>query len=159
MPGPTAKDPSTRARRNTTTTKAKLKAPVRPKVPALPTGTEWHSRVKDWWKRIWSSPMRSEWADADTDALYRAALMMQKLWSPDSDGNYVEVKDMKALASEIRMIEAQFGLTPMARRTLQWELPDQDEKPAKKAAPRKRAKKVAAPVDPRARFRVVRDTA
>jgi hypothetical protein len=157
MPGPPAKHPSTRARRNTTTTKAKLKAPASAKVPPLPTGTKWCARVTAWWKRIWSSPMRGEWADADTDALYRGALLMQKLWSPGEGG--LEVKDMKALAAEIRMIEAQFGLTPMARRTLQWELPDDEDKPeaaAKKASPRKRAaKKAPAPADPRHRFRVV----
>lgn len=154
--GPDPKDASVRARRNTTSTKAKLKVPVRPKVPPLPAGTEWHARVTDWWQRVWSSPMRGEWADADLDGLYRGALLMQKLWSPDAEGNYVSVKDMKAIASELRLLEAQFGLTPMARRTLQWELPGEDDgaaKAATKRAPAKRAAKKAA--DPRAAFKVV----
>jgi hypothetical protein len=157
-PGPNAKHPSVRARRNTTSTKAKLRAQPKPAVPPLPEDTEWHSRVKDWWQRVWSSPMRGEWADADLDGLYRGALLMQRLWSPDKDGNYVDTKDMKALSAELRLLEAQFGLTPMSRRSLQWELPgEDDEQPAgaaKKAAPRKRAAKKAA--DPRAAFQVVK---
>lgn len=158
-PGPDPKHASVRARRNTTTTKAKLKVPANSVIPALPDDFTWHSRVEDWWQRVWSSPMRGEWADADLDGLYRGALLMQRLWAPDADGNMCGVKDMKALASELRLLEAQFGLTPMARRSLQWELPaDEDGQqtttPARKRAPAKRAAKKAA--DPRAAFRVVR---
>lgn len=160
MPGPKAKHPSVRARRNTTTTKAKLKVPEKPVIPPLPEvdGVEWHPLAKAWWTEAWSSPMRAEWADVDVYALYRAALLTHTLWTPDADGAFVDVKEMKAISAELRLIEAQFGLTAMSRRSLQWELPKDDDEgdgkksPAKKAAPRKRAAKKA---DPRAAFQVV----
>lgn len=158
MPGPPPKDRSVVARRNKTTTKAKLKTPDKPVIPPLPEveGVKWHPLAKQWWDEAWSSPMRAEWADVDVFALYRAAMLTHRLWSVDADGNFIDTKDMKAISAELRLIEAQFGLSAMSRRSLQWELPkddDEDGKPAaKKAAPRKRATKKA---DPRAAFRVV----
>ncbi len=151
-----SKDPSIRVRRNATTTRAKLKKPpANAKIPPLPTGTKWRSQVRDWWKRAWSSPMRSEWDESDVDLLYIAARLVHAFWDPDTTP-----RDAKQLAGEIRLIEMQLGKTPMARRSLQWELPKEDEQPAttpapaKKAAPRKAAAKKV--VDPRAAFRVVK---
>lgn len=156
MPGPPAKDPSVRARRNTTSTKAKLKAPVRPTVPPLPEGIEWHPIAKAWWVEAWSSPMRNEWADVDVFALYRGALLNHRIWSIDADGCMLGPKDLKSLSAELRLIEAQFGLSAMSRRSLQWELPsDDDADGGKKPAKRAPAKRAAKKADPRANFRVV----
>lgn len=60
----TPKDPSLRARRNTTTTRAVLKARTNPTIPELPKG-RWHQQVQDWWTRAWSSPMVPEWTESD----------------------------------------------------------------------------------------------
>lgn len=150
MPGPSAVDPSVRARRNKSTTKATLKKQSNPKIPPLPAGIEWRDAVRDWWKRAWSSPMRSEWDDSDVDLLYVAAKLWQEFWDPE-----IKPRDAKQLAGEIRLIEMQLGKTPMARRSLQWQLPG-DDVPA--PTPRKAPAKKAAPkaADPRAAFRVVR---
>lgn len=144
-----AKDPSVRARRNKTTTRAKLTKPIRPKIPPLPVGIKWRPAVRDWWKRAWSSPMRSEWDESDVDLLYVGAKLWQAFWDPET-----KPRDAKQLAGEIRLIEMQLGKTPMARRSLQWELPHDEptvpaaaKAPVKKAAPKK--------ADPRERFRVV----
>ena len=152
MPGPTAKDPSARARRNKTATRAVLKKPVNPTIPPLPAGTRWRASVQDWWRRAWASPMRSEWDDSDVDLLYIAARLLQAFWDPKTNP-----REAKQLAGEIRLIEMQLGKTPMARRTLQWQLPGPDDGSEKtepaKAAPRKATEKKVA--DPRERFRVV----
>lgn len=112
-----SKDPSVRARRNKTSTRATLTKPTNPKIPPLPTGTRWRKTVLDWWKRTWSSPMVPEWTESDVDNLYLAAKLMQLFWDPDTSPT-----TCKQLAGEIRQLHAQCGLTPMARRSLQWEI-------------------------------------
>jgi hypothetical protein len=96
--------------------------------------------------------MRSEWDESDVDLLYVAAKLWQAFWDPDTSP-----RDAKQLAGEIRLLEMQLGKTPMARRSLQWELPKEDDAPAPAAKTTMRAKKVPAKkvVDPRAKFRVV----
>lgn len=147
MPGPTAKDPTLRARRNKTTTRATLTERKNAKIPPLPKGTRWHQQVRDWWKRAWSSPMVPEWTESDIDALYMAARLMQMLWEECTPG------EAKSLAGEIRQLLSQCGLTPMSRRSLQWEI-DRGEA-ASESTERRRSratppKKAAAKPDPRA---------
>lgn len=149
-----SKDPSVRQRRNKTTTRATLREQTDPTIPELPAGTRWYPQVREWWARAWSSPMSGEWTASDVDAMYLAARLQQQFWNPRTKAPL-----LKQLSGEIRQLMDRCGLTPMSRRTLQWELPPRDSEgesgsgterrsPAKKAA----AKKVA---DPRARFRVV----
>lgn len=146
------KHPSVRARANKTTTRAVLTPRKNPKIPVLPRGPQWYPVVREWWKRVWSSPMVDEWTDSDIDALYLAARLQQQFWDP-------ETKDStrNQTSAEIRQLMCQCGLTPMSRRSLQWEIERADEAqskgnrrragstptPAKKAAPKK--------ADPRAR--------
>lgn len=147
MPPP-PKDPSLRARRNKTTTRATLKPRTNAKIPPLPAGRRWHKQVSDWWKRAWSSPMVPEWTESDIDALYMAARLMQMLWDDDCSPN-----EAKALAGEIRQLLAQCGLTPMSRRSLQWEIERGEEAAASTASRRAGkatpAKKAPARPDPR----------
>nr|WP_052741236.1 hypothetical protein [Mycobacterium sp. UM_NZ2] len=144
---PTPKNPTLRARRNKTATRAVLKPRSNPKIPALPKGTRWHQQVQDWWKRAWSSPMVPEWTDSDIDALFMVARLMQMLWSADATPN-----EAKGLAGEIRQLLSQCGLTPMSRRSLQWEIDRGEaaaETTAKRRAGTKAPAKAAAKPDPR----------
>ena len=147
-----AKDPSVRARRNKATTRAVLTPQTNPKVPPLPKGTCWFPQVRDWWKRAWSSPMKPEWTDSDVDALYLAAKLQQQFWDPETSANVC-----RALAGEIRQLMCQCGLTPMSRRSLQWEVERAEsaqESTAKRRAGRSApaaATKAASPADPRKR--------
>jgi hypothetical protein len=151
-----SKDPSIRARRNKTTTRATLTPQTNPKVPPLPTGTRWYPQVRDWWKRAWSSPMVPEWTESDVDALYLAAKLQQQFWDPETTPNVC-----RALASEIRQLLAQCGLTPMSRRALQWEIERAEaaqENTTRRragATPTKAPAKKTTASDPRARFKVV----
>jgi len=150
-----SKDPSVRARRNKTTTRAVLKPLENPEIPPLPRGPRWYAQVRDWWERAWSSPMVPEWTDSDVDTMYLAAKLMQQFWKPDTSPS-----TCKALAGEIRQLLAQCGLTPMSRRSLQWEIERAEEAQQRtaqrRAGQRPPAKKAAAKAaDPRARFKVV----
>ncbi|WP_136246204.1 hypothetical protein [Mycobacterium intracellulare] len=126
-----SKHPSVRARRNKTTTRATLKPVDNPEIPDLPPGPDWYPQVRDWWTRAWSSPMVPEWTDSDVDTMYLAAKLMQEFWSAETSANVC-----RALAGEIRQLLAQCGLTPMSRRSLQWEIERGEEAQAKTKARR-----------------------
>ena len=117
MPGQNAKSASTRVRRNKTTTRAVLRPVKNPRVPALPSQIKWYPPVREWWKRAWSSPMVPEWTESDKDAMHIAARLLQQFWDPETRPQ-VRVQT----AAEIRLILSQAGLTPMSRRSLQWEI-------------------------------------
>jgi hypothetical protein len=93
--------------------------------------------------------MVPEWTESDVDGLYLAAKLMQQFWDPETSPNVC-----KGLAGEVRMILTQCGLTPMSRRSLQWEI-DRGEAAAQATASRRgatkapAAKKTAAKPDPR----------
>lgn len=112
-----SKHPSVRARRNKTSTRATLKPVENPDIPDLPPGPDWYQVVRDWWTRAWSSPMVPEWTESDVDTMYLAAKLMQQFWDPDTTPS-----TSKGLADGIRQLLMQCGLTPMARRSLQWEI-------------------------------------
>lgn len=126
-----SKDSSVRARRNKTSTRARLKAVENPEIPDLPPGSRWYPQVSDWWTRAWSSPMVPEWTESDIDTMYLAAKLMQQFWKPATSAS-----TCKALAGEIRQLLAQCGLTPMARRSLQWEI-ERGEEAAQRTAARR----------------------
>ncbi len=142
MPGPNPKDPSLRARRNKTATRATLKPQDNPDIPELPKGTRWYPQVRDWWQRTWSSPMVPEWTESDTDGLYICAKLMQQFWNPKTPPSVC-----KQLAAEIRQILGQCGLTPMSRRALQWEI-DRGEAAAQSTAQRRQSTPSSGPAKP-----------
>jgi len=149
------KDPSLLARRNKTSTRAVLKPVESPDIPDLPPGPDWYPQVRGWWRRAWSSPMVPEWTESDIDTMYLAAKLTQEFWDPDTSA-----ATCKALAGEIRQLLGQCGLTPMSRRSLQWEIARgeaaEDETKARRAGrPATRSRKQSAANDPRERFKIV----
>lgn len=100
-----------RQRRNTTTTAATFEAAPATRVE-LPDEREWHRLTLAWWDTIWKSPMAQEWVDADVPTLLLIADLVDRFWLTG---------DSK-VAAEIRMQQREFGLTPMSRRSLQWEI-------------------------------------
>ncbi|HWP38933.1 MAG TPA: hypothetical protein VNL18_15410 [Gemmatimonadales bacterium] len=112
-----------RQRRNRTTTAAVLPRPeamVENPVPALPArerkAERWHPKVVAWWTSVWRSPMAAEFLDSDVKGgLYLLAELYQQLWAG-------EAADVGRLAAEIRQQEVRFGLSPIDRRRLQWEI-------------------------------------
>ena len=127
MPGQLPKDPALRQRRNRVATSATLSVEtgLRHHAPALPKlgvdaegrEREWHALTRAWWRDVWHSPMASEYLQVDKHGLFRMAALVNKFWDEPS----------KELAAEIRLQGQCFGLTPIDRRRLQWEVAKVEE--------------------------------
>ena len=143
MPGPMPKNPIIRQRRNRAASRAVLPAErllihQKPKLPDLPDGKTWHPLTRKFWRTIWSSPMSFEYLRADENALLRLVYLVNAFWLEHSlEG-----------AKEIRLMEREFGLTPLSRRRLEWSVEQAED--AKEKHELKRIKRaVVVEVDPR----------
>lgn len=87
------------------------------KTPDLPADRVWHSQTLRWWADVWSSPMAPEYDESDIHGLILLAVLVDAFWTEPS----------QALAAEIRLQRQCFGLTPIDRRRLQWEIERTDE--------------------------------
>lgn len=136
------------ARRNASATKATLSREhdvVAPDLPERETG--WHKLTVDWWADIWASPMAPEFDSSDIHGLYVLADLVDAFWLEES------ARARTALAGEIRLQRQCFGLTPIDRRRLQWEIERTDE--AQDRGKKRRAKADPKPSEPAADPRTV----
>ncbi len=148
MPGPPPKHASARSRRNKTSTQAALRADHAIVAPELPSG-EWHPMTLAWWRDVWASPMAPEYDDSDRHGLYVLAVLVEDFWR-------AEGSDRLKLAAELRQQGQRFGLSPIDRRRLQWEITRTDEAVEKATASRARKSASRKPAaDPRAVLRSV----
>lgn len=115
--GPPPKSRATRQRQNKTpgsaqfqTTEQKQKRPALGKHPV--EGETWHARTKAWWTELWGSPMAKEYLRVDNNGLLMLATLIDRFWKSPST----------QLSAEIRLQELRFGVSPMDRRRLQWEI-------------------------------------
>lgn len=128
------------ARRNKTTTRATLVPQSgTPTIPDLPPGVVWHPATEAWWRDVWSSPMAPEYDSSDFHGLLLLAVLMNDFWLHPST----------ALAAEIRLQRQCFGLTPIDRRRLQWEIERTDEAQTRGEKRRAAARPKPTAVDPR----------
>jgi len=145
MPGPLPKSPAKRQRRNRKATRAQLPAEKNPisRMPSLPeknNGEAWHKLTVAWWRDLWHSPMRAELMRSDLAALLRLAFLYDRFW----------YKGTLSVATEIRLLEREFGLTPMSRRRLDWTVATAEQAQDRREISRaKRAKIVDPASDPR----------
>ena len=134
MPGPAPKPRKTRQRLNKASTRATLEQPVGD-VTVLPLperdSGDWHPRVSAWWDDVWRSPMAAEYLDVDRRGLEAIAELWQGFFRADSDAGRL------AVHSEIRLAQRDYGLTPLDRRRLEWEIKRVEPKPAKAKKPAK----------------------
>lgn len=127
MPGPPPKDPAIRRRRNKTTTRATLpKAPVARKPPLPVKRPAWHALTKREWQRWWSSG--AEYSEVHASGLIRLLYLVEDFYRATT------AKERKEAAAEIRLQGAEFGLTPLAERRLQWERIHADDEQSKRHA-------------------------
>lgn len=146
--GPAPKQASTRARRNKTSTSSTLKADASIVAPELPN-LDWHPMVLDWWRSLWASPMAPEYDDADRHGLFELALLRNDFWLAET------AKERKDAAAEIRLQDQRFGLSPIDRRRLQWEI-ERTEDAVARGTKRRVAQEPSAPKgDPRGTLRAV----
>ncbi len=119
MPGPPPKPPGQRRRRNkgpksqTLRVNAANAANVSTKVPVLPDSELLLEETRAWWVTVWSSPMAAVYLEADVPVLARLAGLVDRVHRGESGAR---------LLTEIRSLEDRFGLSPLARRRLQWEV-------------------------------------
>lgn len=149
MPGPAPKDPSTRSRRNKAATSATLRADSTLVAPELPEGN-WHPMVTQWWADLWASPMAPEYDDSDRHGLFELAMLRNDFWLAESPS------ERKSAAAEIRLQDQRFGLSPIDRRRLQWEIERSEQ--AQEAGQKRRSRSTppAKPAsDPRSILRAV----
>ena len=103
--------------------------------------------VLQWWDAVWKSPMASEYLAADKEALFMLARLHQDFWTA------VTQKERQATAAEIRQQGVRFGLSPIDRRRLQWEVDKGDQ--AVERTTTRHQRKVASAKDPRDVLKVV----
>ncbi len=151
MPGPAPKHPSTRARRNKTSTNAVLTSDHAIVAPELPD-FGWHPMTVAWWRDIWASPMAPEYDDSDRHGLFQLAMLVNDFWIAET------VRERRELAAEIRQQGQRFGLSPIDRRRLQWEIErteEAQEKGTKRRAKTPAGKKSSGGADPRSVLRAL----
>lgn len=86
------------------------------------------------WKVWWASPLVDEWVDADVPGLLELAVLVDDFW------NATTVADRTKARSEVRLSAREFGLSPLSRRQLQWEIKRLAKAPAQPAPKGKRTK-------------------
>lgn len=136
------------ARRNKSATKSTLSLEHSVKAPTLPDlEVPWHPMTLSWWEDVWASPMAPEYDESDRHGLFILATLIDTYWKQPS----------AALAGEIRLQRQCFGLTPIDRRRLQWEIERTDE--AQDKGRKRRTSTTDKPTrkrtDPRAALRAV----
>lgn len=101
---------------------------VIPELGARPDGRPWHELTEKAWREFFESPMASEWIQTDITGLEMLAALY--------DGFY-KTGDLEYL-KEIRLQRPNFGLTPLDRTRLQWEIARTSEAERKQQSPQKR---------------------
>lgn len=146
MPGPLPKDPRLRQRRNGGGARrfaADTPAGTVPLLPALGRGKCWHRLALQWWRSVWESPLASEYIATDRDGLYILARLVHGFWTAK------ETDEKLHLAAEIRQQSARFGLSPLDRRRLEWEIERGEQAGERTAGRRQRKDSPQTPGDPR----------
>lgn len=113
---PQPKPPGQRRRRNAGQAQWKQLPAEGPKgkAPSLPRKKPaWLKSTREWWATIWASPMATVWQPADVEPLVRLA----RLRDDDARG-----EGSVAALAQMTALEDRFGLSPKARRSLQWEI-------------------------------------
>lgn len=144
---PLPKPPGLRQRRNRVSTRATLpteesaSCQVVPELPPLGGKRQWHPMAVSWWTKVGTSPMATEYLEADWQELFMLVRLVQDYWTAR------RAADRRALFSEIRQQGQRFGISPIDRRRLQWEVEKGDDAVERTAIRRQR--KAATGKDPR----------
>jgi hypothetical protein len=137
--GPLPKDAGQRRRRNPVVPVVELSGPGR-KPPPLPKTVKVPATVRAWWRALWASPLSQGFDVVDIPALTRIVV----LWARALEG-----RAGAGELAELRQLEDRFGLNPLARRRLGWQLlspqdasPDEDAPQPRPPSARRRLRAV-----------------
>jgi hypothetical protein len=123
MAGRLPKHPKLKAGRSKSVTRAVIvtdnEFPEKPaRLPACPNDGGWHSMARRFWSDVWESPMIGEFLPADIHGLFRLLVLVDQFWK----------KPTTSLSAEIRLMGQLFGLSPIDRRRLEWQVVSTEEK-------------------------------
>jgi hypothetical protein len=141
---PYPKHPSARARRNKSASSTELTVRTGPvTIPDLPpcftvvktedengkkvktrVQDEWHPQAVKVWEEVWASEMSQEFLASDVGEMERLVALVHRFWVTSEEGSNTGLALMSA---EIKALRKQYGLTPMARRSLDWTLAQTEE--------------------------------
>jgi hypothetical protein len=127
LTGPLPKPASQRRRRNRASTATTLRALQPVAIPRLPVKKP-HPLTRSFWRELWESPITPELTSVDVSGLLMLAVLVEDFHRADSVIERINV------SREIRLRGAEFGLTPISRRRLQWEIARVSEAEARRAA-------------------------
>ena len=96
-----------------------------PSLPALEGETQWHALTIAWWWRVWGSPMAGQYLPTGVDGLGRLAMLVDVFYRAPSTH----------VLAEIRLQESRFGLSPLDRSRLQWEIQRGEEAEQRRQRP------------------------
>lgn len=85
----------------------------------------WHEQTLAWWNDVWTSPMAQEWDHSDLHNVFVVALLYDDIWTAATP------KQRKDALAEYRLQRADLGLSPYARRRLEWAFETADEAKAR----------------------------
>lgn len=144
--GPPPKPAELRQRTNRKAGADVLTAPSAeaPALPNHPDGRVWHPYTLTSWVRAWTSAMASKWLPSEFDGVFRLAMK----W----DDYYLKGKATDL--AEIRLQEQRFGLSPLDRSRLQWEV-EKGSAAEERHSKRQQAKENPVVGDPRQLLRAV----
>lgn len=136
--GATPKPPGQRRRRNAGQSQwQQLPAEGREgEIPEPRTERKLGSIAALYWETLWASPMAVTFTDADIQALTRLAVLVDDRARSESgdelieivESNYGDSSEVEVVIgkfagdAEIRQLEDRYGISPLARRRLQWEI-------------------------------------
>lgn len=153
--GPPPTDPAKKTRTNKTSTNAKLFAVENPEIPPMPSPEDWVKRldgqsywnpaVIKWWTDIWSSPMSGEFSQSDIHGLYLGCKQLHESLNPSNKGT-----EQASFMTKFEQTVRNFGLNPMSRRALQWEIDRGSEAAGRTADREAKAKERAESNGPKA---------
>lgn len=106
--------------------------------PAPKTSVELCEVALAYWEALWASPMALVYTDVDVFPLSRMAVLVHER----------ETARSREGDSELRQLEDRFGVSPLARRRLNWEI-DQAGKAAEDAGPEPPVRPTRTKGDPR----------
>jgi hypothetical protein len=118
---PPPKPPGQRVRRNADQpTWRQLPADGRAGQPPELVG-DWLESTLAWWATIWTSPMAVAWVDADVEPLKRLAKLRDLFERGEAPATALPA---------MQQLEDRYGLSPKARRALQWEIARAEQSPS-----------------------------
>jgi hypothetical protein len=133
---------------------AVLTRDVTVETPRLPDAREWHPLTVEWWQDVWDSPMAQQYDESDKHGLFAMAMVVDDFWMAETP------RQRQEASQEIRLQGVRFGLSPIDRLRLRWEVEKADEAQARGQKRRRAAEEKSSPVpgtvaDPRAALRAL----